>query len=449
MKKVTLLIALLFILSACQSRPPAPVDILPTPSRTPSPTGTPTPNATERYQGTLQANQTANAGYALTQLSRQTEIVQTQMVQVLTPSITPTITITPTPTVFFSPTPNPVTGLIVTLGEEIDGPWHRGDLAFSLDGMLIAMTGEKIRIWNVYTHQLIYILNEPHLKCQQGNISFSPDGKLLAISKYFCWGEDDNGYLRVWDLSQQSVIHESTLDVAKMYEPNHSDYFIPVGEFVFLPDSKQIAIATGNTIEIRDISESKEPIILDLGEKMYANEISISEDGRFLIALMEWNKWNTFPAFYKDEFGLQIWTLQTYSLNKEIDYPEIETVTESMQLYGEWLSHIIFVDAIFEMTNLVTEEVRAFPYRLGRRYLSADRNFILFVRLNGLELGDDDQIELWDTDTWRNLYTFLPDFAPDWQFSQLDFKFSPDNKILAISHQEQLSLWNIEPVISP
>ena len=63
MKKTTLLLALLILLSACQSHlTPAPVDISPTPSRTPLPTVTPTPNATERYQGTLQTHQTQNAG---------------------------------------------------------------------------------------------------------------------------------------------------------------------------------------------------------------------------------------------------------------------------------------------------------------------------------------------------------------------------------------------------
>jgi hypothetical protein len=123
MKKATLLIALLFILSACQSRPPAPVEVLPTPSRTPSPAGSPMPNATERYQGTLQANQTANAGYALTQEVKHTEIAQTHAVKALTPSAIPTVTITPIPTAFYTPTPNPVTGLIVTLGNDM-GAFH-------------------------------------------------------------------------------------------------------------------------------------------------------------------------------------------------------------------------------------------------------------------------------------------------------------------------------------
>ncbi len=94
MNKTALLITLLFILTACQSQlTPAPVDVFPTPS----PTVTPTPNATERYQGTLQANQTQNAGYALTQGVRLTEGAQTRAVEALKPTLTPTIVPTSTP----------------------------------------------------------------------------------------------------------------------------------------------------------------------------------------------------------------------------------------------------------------------------------------------------------------------------------------------------------------
>lgn len=107
MKKTTLLIALLIILTACQSRlTPAPVEVFPTPSRTPSPTVTPTPNATERYQGTLQANQTQNAGMALTQGVRLTEGAQTRAVEALTPTLTPTIVPTSTPFPTFPPLPS-------------------------------------------------------------------------------------------------------------------------------------------------------------------------------------------------------------------------------------------------------------------------------------------------------------------------------------------------------
>ena len=103
MKKATLLIALLFVLIACRSRlTPAPVEVSATPSKTPSPTVT--PNVIERYQGTLQANQTQNAGVVLTQSVRLTEGAQTRAVEALTPTLTPTIvpspTMTPSPTLF-------------------------------------------------------------------------------------------------------------------------------------------------------------------------------------------------------------------------------------------------------------------------------------------------------------------------------------------------------------
>ncbi len=187
MKKATLLIALLFILSACQSRlTPTPVEILPTPSRTPSPTGTPTPNATERYQGTLQANQTANAGYALTQGVKRTEIVQTQTVRALTPTQTPTITPTPTPT----NTPTPFLILPPVQGEASNYRLVTPSPAFLLDFQIFNNLQETNRVnldvlrfeWQrVYTYspELMDIV-----KRNSEHWSYSPEILISVVGDY-------------------------------------------------------------------------------------------------------------------------------------------------------------------------------------------------------------------------------------------------------------------------
>jgi hypothetical protein len=111
MKKVLVSFIFVYLLIAgCRSQTTsAPLASLPSPSATPSPMLTPTPGATARYQGTLQANQTQNARYALTQVVKQTEFAQTQAVMTLTPTSTPTVvpspTVTPSPTLFELPTP--------------------------------------------------------------------------------------------------------------------------------------------------------------------------------------------------------------------------------------------------------------------------------------------------------------------------------------------------------
>lgn len=109
MKKATLLITLLFILTACQSRlTPAPVEVLPPPSRTPSPMGTPTPDATQVYQTTLSAKNTQIAANAATREARVTSTLTSPQrtphsTPLLAPSSNaPTPTITPTPTPFIT-----------------------------------------------------------------------------------------------------------------------------------------------------------------------------------------------------------------------------------------------------------------------------------------------------------------------------------------------------------
>ena len=61
----------------------------------------------------------------------------------------------------------------------------------------------------------------------------------------------------------------------------------------------------------------------------------------------------------------------------------------------------------------------------------------------------EQSIELWNTETWQNLYTFVPDFEKDWLYSMTGLAFSSDNTMLAIAHNDQLSLWNIRPVVQP
>ncbi len=135
MKKVLLASLVVFLfLAGCRGKAtPAPVGELPTGAVTPSPTVTFTPNPTESYQGTLRANQTQNAGMALTQGVRlaegaqtqavkQTEIAQTQVARALTPTNTPTITPTYTPYPTETPlptfTPRPTVILPIALGSE-------------------------------------------------------------------------------------------------------------------------------------------------------------------------------------------------------------------------------------------------------------------------------------------------------------------------------------------
>jgi len=119
-----------------------------------------------------------------------------------------------------------------------------------------------------------------------------------------------------------------------------------------------------------------------------------------------------------------------------------------MSLHGEVILHQDWVNGTFEVHNLSTDEIDSFPYRRGWKYFNADLSLMISARLFGYD-ADEQIIELWDTDRWRNIYSFLPNFGRDWIYGMHMIAFSPDNTILAIEHQEQVSLWNIQPIVQP
>ncbi len=342
-------------------------------------------------------------------------------------------------------------GLIVTLGERVESPWYPGVPVFSPDGKIIALATARIRFWDVETHELIRELKNPYPNgCYLSNAAFSPDGSVFAVSISSCWEENhEHGYLLVWNFETGELLQEYILELAHMVEPRHTPYDIPVNAFTFIPGSSKIAYATGNQVVIRDVRNNREPAIeLALGTDMYASQLSIRDDGRFLFVLMSWDKTNTWPAAWSTQYKVQIWQLETETISREIDYPEIAYDDEHVSLHGELILHQDWVNGTFEIHNLSTDEIIPFPYRHGWKYFNSDLSLMISARLYGFA-ADEQIIELWDTDRWRNIYSFLPYFGRDWIYGMHMITFSPDSTILAIEHQEQVSLWNIQPIVQP
>ena len=377
-----------------------------------------------------------------------------------TPSPTHTIPVTPTEQrstnlpVDSTPVPtqqNIHAGLIVTLGEKVEGPWFPGVPVFSPDGKIIALATAHIRFWDVETHALTQQFNNPYPNdCYLSNAAFSPDGRLFAVSISRCWGQNSGqGYLLVWNFETGELLQEWVLELAHMVEPHQTPYQISVDAFTFIPGSSKIAYATGNQVVIRDVlDQSQPPIELSLGSDMFASELSIRDDGRFLFVLMNWDKTNTWPAAWSEQFKVQIWQLETETISRVIDYPEIGYGDEFMALHGDVILHQDWINGTFEVHNLSTDEIDSFPYRQGWKYFNADLSLMICARLFGYEPYER-KLELWDTDRWRNIYSFMPNFGQDWIYGMHDIAFSPDSTILAIEHQEQVSLWNIQPIVQP
>lgn len=385
------------------------------------------------------------------QASPQSENKTATTVFTLIPPPEPTITPTYTPTILPTITPfsSDEPGLIVTLGEEKPGPWWPGVPVFSPDGKIIALASESIRFWNVQTHELILELTYSHSEgCRLANAKFSSDGKLFAASSTQCW-DGEPGYVMIWELASGKLLYKWEQAYAKMppTSPNDTEgYSIPVSSLAFIPNSSVLVFGSGNSIEIVDALNVEVMDTLHLGPKMFASQLSISADGRLAYMIMGWDKTNDFPVNWKTKHVLQIWNINTHAMLREVKYPEGENF--NFILLDKSLVKVDFDNETNQLIDLVTDEIFNLPYRTGWRYFNSDGRYILFARIFTLE-SEGDSFELWDIQSGNNIYTFMPDFGPDWIYGMHDIVFNPDNSILAIAHQERVSLWYISPATKP
>ena len=398
-------------------------------------------------------------GMLITSCSENTPTITQTALITATETNVPTATSTLTPVPTFTPTitatntllPSNEPGLIVTLGEKVPGPWHWGRAAFSPDGQIIAHASAKIRLWNVDTHELIQELKNPYAEgCTVADAKFSPDGRYFAVSIDSCWKEENRtGHLVIWDMSTYELIQDWPQEDAHLPGPggDMEDYIFQVHAMTFLPNSTGIVYGSGNTLQIKDVLDNNKQDVLKLGNKMYATQISTSSDGRLVYIVMDWPKDHNWPSLWTEQYKLQIWNINTHAFLHEKKYPE-GWAKLYLELLGTRLVEKDFEKATSQVINLETEEVKDLPFLGGRQYYNSDASLMLDA--GTIVYGDTKQtFELWNTDTWRNMYTLMADFGTDWIYGMHDIAFSPDNKIIAIEHGEQVSLWNVSPVVQP
>ncbi len=378
------------------------------------------------------------------------------------PTVTAAFTTSPTaipPTSSPSSSPNvsAATAQPATL-PHLDHRWTYDIPVFSPDGRMIALAGNGIvTLWTVPSYGLLKQLRNPYSSCTPSSVSFSADGGMFAAS---CWDDYDlPGNLVVWDVATGNVLRHWTQ--APAYMPNtifpDNPYSIQVNAFVFLPNSSKIVFSNGHTLEIRDFRRDVDPVIVDLGPQMFASQLSIPPDGRFVYALMDWWKSHDWPIDYIEQYKVQIWDTTTYRLRREIKYPVRKFpdnwwATE-YALHGPNVMEFNYTAGTYRAISLENDKITDLPYRTGTRYLSSDGAFVVFARLYGVD-NKDKVVELWKADTWRNLYTFSADFARQtvdgYDFFDISgIAFSPDNMMLAVAHGGQLTLFNIGPFTNP
>lgn len=378
------------------------------------------------------------------------------LVDTIPASSTATSTITLTNKPLSTPRPTNDPGFLISLGWKNSGPSYNGIPLFSPDGKLIALAlSPRIRFWDTQTHQLVLELKNPYVnQCDLINIVFSDDGTYFAASITECTESSSSlvpappGHLLVWEMSTGTLIHDWEQDYAFMVDSRQGEFSIPVDAMVFLPNSTKLAYGTGNSIAIRDVKElNAEPEYLDLGSEMYATDITVRDDSEYLFVLMHWYLWRDFPANYREEYELQSWHLTPNYLNFTRGLDE----NDRWLIHKDNLLHFDNANLEFEVKNLTTNAVSQFPFPSrwpNPKFFNSDLSLMIdacFV----CDYGSDESLDLWDTDTWQKLYSFIPDswtygfFIPD------GIVFSPDNTMVAIAHNEQVTLWNINAIVNP
>jgi WD40 repeat protein len=329
---------------------------------------------------------------------------------------------------------------------------------------MIAMASERIGLWDVNTHQLIHELISPYadLHCYTQRVSFSGDSTLLAVSNY-CTDSDWTGHILVWDTKSGNLLFNREQKFSKNTSkwPNSFNNN-PAPGFAFLPTSSVLAFANGNAIEITDVRQNNEPVELQLGDKMFATDISISGDGRKLFAFMDFDSDTNVESVTAKSYAVQIWNLQTNARLRYMEFPPSSGCCgyfyHTMSLFGHLLAYVDNLTGSSYITNLENGNVKKLPYRKlqqgGAIFLTSDGDLEVFlpeppVTANDLQYGpgcENQTIELWNTNTWQNIYTFQPSgasFYLDCCFGSIQFAVSPDHKVLAIGHDEFLNLWDI------
>lgn len=373
-----------------------------------------------------------------------------------TPSQLPTSTTTATPDIFALKTQGIINPQVVAvLGSKMSPPIYSEKALFSPEGKMLATSfNNHITLWQVGSYKK---LNDFQLleNYTVDRFAFNFDDKLLAVVATN-W-DNLSTHLFVWETTKGQQIMTLDLESALLIKGNQQPYHQRVSGISFVPNSNLLAFGNGNTVQLIDILDHEQKAILELGQNMYASDISFPSDGRFIYVFMNWWQDHDFPYRYRTKYAVQIWDSNSHVLRRILDFPEIECCgLKKITIHHSYLVTKDFQEGTLELMSLENDKVTQLPFRTGWDYLSRDNQFDIIMHYENVNDEQDKGIEFWTTDSWRNIYKLKPDFYISTDFPETAFGSDPgeitmsdDNALLAVVDSGQVFVYDVRVITSP
>lgn len=326
------------------------------------------------------------------------------------------------------PTPDPFGMELNRLGFSEGSACVYSQVLFSPDGRALAMASRNVLLWDLATHELLIVLDNPGEGVIRG-VVFSADGRRLAVTM----GQED---VLVWDthtgkllltqksnfLSGMTVFYASDDSTTG---PARGAGVIAEQGLAFSSDGRRLAFANGNTIEIWDMVQASHVATLDINKRTaFPTNISFSADGERLFVILNRNA------------SAQVWDLQTGKLLREVDLPDVDpNAFSAIALNGPRFARNNFNDqgSWIELWNL--EEGKYLKLETP----SHETEPLRFSLDGSLLVAIGEQhLYFWKTETGQLIY------ESEEEFGRAMLAISLDNKTLAVSREAKAELWNIE-----
>lgn len=331
-------------------------------------------------------------------------------------------------------------------------PAHQGgavDVAFSPDSARLASIGDDgtARIWDANSGQLITTLHSENSEFSSG-VAFSPDGRWLATAwttQVIFW--DAASGQKLFTLAGESV-------------GSSIGYNLGVGQISFSPDGKRLAVANMDGVsKVWDLASRSELLSLSSGE-LPAKAIAFSPDGKWLATAGDEGIVKVWDASYGEEIlNLTLGGI-IHSLAFSPDGARLVAGSDGggVKIWdvttGQELLSLPRLSGLYDITfladgNIATAgqdgTVRVWDSVSGQELLTLAGHVSTVVGVAGspdrqkiATSGYDGDVRIWDARPGRELLTTIGHQDIVW-----DVAYSPDGTRLATASVDgKLKLWD-------